>query len=261
MAADTGQTDSTPRVLIANINRGTISSATAMGFIQALAAGVASTIVCAESGPYLDSGRNRAIANALVAQSPWDWLLFIDSDVEFTPDNIRVLLEPTTHEFYDPEMCPIMGGVYVNPFDDGGVEGEEPGDTIGPVVYEWVERTDLHGEKAGVPTMTFRRLSRKSLEALAPAKFWHDDDFWMDDEEAVVKVDCVGTGFLAIHRSLLVEMEATYAQPLPWFEEPVRDGVHYGEDMGFCLRVMDMGYPVLVNRACTVLHHKTIKLT
>ncbi len=258
--ADTGSTTeqgSHPRVLIANINRGTISSATAMGFISALTSGAAVTILCAESGPYLDSGRNRAIANALVAQQPWEWLLWIDSDIEFTPDNIRALLSPYTESLtsginLSPSGYPLIGGVYVNPFDDGGVAGEENGDHIGPVVYEWVTRDDLHGEKAGVPTDTFRRLSRKSLEALPGLRF---------PDDPIIEVDCVGTGFLAMHRSLLTRMEDIYAQPLPWFDEPVRDGIHYGEDMGFCLRVMDMGYPVLVNRAVTVLHHKTIKLT
>lgn len=249
--AASGTSPARPRVLIANINRGSISSNTMVGIIQSLQSDAAHGLVVAESGPYLDSGRNKAIANALTLPD-WDFLLFIDSDIEFTPAHINTLLDPYVTGL-DPRVHPVMGGIYHNPFGDDGVPGEDPSqDRVGPVVYEWVERDDLLGEKAGIPTPTFRRLSRKALAALPQIPLQLDSD--------VCQVACVGTGFLAIHRDFLTHMEATYAQPLPWFEEPVRDGVHYGEDMGFCLRLMDMGYPVLVNRACTPLHHKTMKL-
>lgn len=249
-----------PRIIVANINRGQISANTMIGIIQSLQANVIHGLVVVESGPYLDAGRNKAVANAMQVPD-WDWLLFIDSDIEFEPAHVTTLFAPTREPFYNPEECPVLGGIYANPFADDGVPGEVEGqDRVGPVVYEWVEVDNLLGEKAGIPTPTFRRLSRKALAALPGAKWWYEDDFWMDDNGDVCKVDCVGTGFLAIHRSLLTRMQATYPEPLVWFEEPVRDGVHFGEDMGFCLRLMDMGYPVLVNRACTPLHHKTMKL-
>lgn len=236
--------------MAANISRGQVSTQFVSGLIGSLQTDTLHGLVMVESGPYLDAGRNKAIANCL--QLPdWEWLLFIDSDIEFTPAHIRTLLHHHATGELDPAFFPVIGGVYINPFGDGGVPGEEEDDDrIGPVVYEWVERDDLDGEKAGVPTTSFRRLSRKSLAALSPVL----------GIEPVAKAACIGTGFLAIHREFLHEMADLYAQPLPWFNEPVRDGVHYGEDMGFCLRVMDMGYPVLVNRACTPLHHKTLKL-
>lgn len=240
----------TPRVIVANISRGQVSTQMMVGTIQALQAQVIHGLVMVESGPYLDSGRNKAIANAFT-QPDWEWLLFIDSDIEFTPAHVTALLAPYAAGELHPGICPVIGGLYINPFGDEGVPGEtEFEDKIGPVAYEWVSRDDLHGEKAGVPTMTFRRLSRKALAA-------QRDHLHV---EQVAKVACVGTGFMAIHRTFLTQMSERYGQPLPWFEEPVLDGVHYGEDMGFCLRVMAMGYPVLVNRACTPLHHKTIKL-
>ncbi len=221
------------------------------GVIQSLQAGLVHGFVMAESGPYLDSGRNRAIANCLEQpDDAWEWLLFVDSDVEFTPQHVADLLRPYTAEFpLDPTAFPVIGGIYANPFADE-VPGEAEGDDrIGPVAYEWVSVTNLHGELEGVPTYTFRRLSRKSLAALSSI-FGED----------VCQVAAVGTGFMAIHKSLLRTMEAKYGQPLPWFEEPVRNGIHFGEDFGFHLRLMDMGYPVLVHRGVTPLHHKTIKL-
>ncbi len=246
-----------PRVVIATISRDSLRMGMVGGVIQSLQAGVAHGFVMAESGPYLDSGRNRAVANCLT-QPPdaWEWLLFIDSDVEFTPEHIATLFSPYT---YTPESeyplsattHPLIAGIYANPFNDE-VPGEEEGaDRIGPVAYEWVSVTNLAGELAGIPTETFRRLSRKSLAALPSVDDHHED---------VCGVAAVGTGFMGIHRSFLTHMESEYAQPLPWFEEPVHNGIHYGEDMGFCLRLMDMGYPVLVHRGVTPLHHKTIKL-
>lgn len=222
-----------PRVIIANISRGHLSASMVAGVIQSLQADVAHGFVMAESGPYLDAGRNRAVANCLThAAGTWEWLLFVDSDIEFTPKHITMLLAPYASGALDPITCPLIGGIYANPFNDS-VPGEEEGaDRIGPVAYEWLEVDDLQGELAGVPTFTFRRLSRKALAALPP--YCEGDD--------VCQVACVGTGFMAIHRSLLTHMEATYPQPLPWFDEPVRDGVHYGEDMGF---PVDPATPVL----------------
>jgi hypothetical protein len=262
-----------PRVLIANINRGTISTPMALGMLNSIITGAAVSAVVVESGPYLDAGRNKAVANAYRVtvegavdlphqlELAWDWLLFVDSDIEFTQDHIRILFDPVLHDTYDPYVLPVISGVYVNPFDDAAVPGEEadekenggqPGH-FGPVVYEWVQREDLLGELAGVPTWAHRRISRKGLSTLPPV-----DGLWNDG--SVCEVAATGAGFLAIHREFLDLMQRTYPEPMVWFDEPIRGGVHCGEDFGFCLRVRDMGYPVLVNRACTPMHHKTTKL-
>jgi hypothetical protein len=228
-----------PRVLLANINRGQVSSAFMMGAIQALQQDVIHGMVVVESGPYLDDGRNKAIANAL--QLPdWEWLLFVDSDIEWQPHHVTTLLEGYTYDFLNAEDSPVMAGVYVNPFDDG-----RHADNVGPVVYGWGEYNGP-GEEDGM--MTFVRMSREELADLN------------NGNGPVCEVEAVGTGFLALHRSLLLTMQDKFDAPLIWFHEPVVGGVHFGEDMGFCLRLRDLGYPVLVNRACTPIHHKTMKL-
>lgn len=261
MAAQAATDPIPPRVIIANISRGQLSMNMVAGVIQSMQADLVHGFVMAESGPYLDAGRNRAVANCLAhPEDAWEWLLFVDSDVEFTPEHIARLFEPYQGDHgLRTSTYPVIAGIYCNPFTDE-VPGEEEGaDHIGPVVYEWVAVTNLQGELEGIPTETFRRLSRKSLAAIPPMTHHHADG-WDSTYDDLARVAAVGTGFMAIHRTLLREMEARYAQPLPWFEEPVRNGVHYGEDMGFCLRLMDMGYPVLVHRGVTPLHHKTIKL-
>ena len=235
------ETPTRPRVLLANINRGQVSSAFMMGAIQSLQADVIHGMVVVESGPYLDDGRNKVVANAL--QLPdWEWLLFVDSDIEFQPHHITTLLEGYVDGSHNLDECPVIAGVYVNPFDDG-----LHADNVGPVVYEW---GDYHGIGAEEGMESFRRLSREQLA----------DRVGEYADYPVCRVDAVGTGFLALHRSLLLTMQAKFEPPLIWFHEPVVGGVHFGEDMGFCLRLRDLGYPVLVNRACTPIHHKTMKL-
>lgn len=232
----------TPRVLLANINRGQVSSAFMMNAIQALQADAIHGMVVVESGPYLDDGRNKAVANAL-ALPDWEWLLFIDSDIEFSPSHITQLLSHHAAGDLDPRRHPVIAGVYVNPFDDGLYT-----DNIGPVVYGWGDYT---GPGAEPGMETFIRMTREQLADLPSIA---------EETEDIVRVQAVGTGFLAIHRHLLTAMQNVYEPPLVWFHEPVYNGVHFGEDMGFCLRLRDLGYPVLVNRAVTPLHHKTIKL-
>lgn len=251
-----------PRVLLANINRGSISTPMASGIINSLSSHRIRTVLFAESGPYLDAGRNNAVANALDVLDEdgnltWDWLLFVDSDVEFAPGHVDTLFAPTLHPDYDPMACPIISGVYLNPYKDNGIVGEEDDPTdahVGPVAYEWVERDDLAGELNGTPTFAFRRISKSTLAALPP------HPLTSSIYAPICEVACVGAGFMALHHSLLTRMLEEFGQPTPFFCEPIVNGVHLGEDMGFCHRVREMGYPVLVNRDCFLLHHKTVQL-
>lgn len=253
-----------PRVIIANINPGHILAECVVGIINSLRTGTALSIAFAHSGPYLDSGRNKITAAVLASDLPWEWVLMVDSDIEFDSTHVDTLLAPTLHPSFSPAAYPVLSGVYVNTFDNDDVPGEEddaPGNHMGPVIFEYTKVTNLHGELNGIPTPNFRRLARSSLATRAPVnEAWNPPG---DDTtpSPVCEVDGVGAGFLAIHRDFLTKMADVYPEPLHWFHEPVTPhGVHLGEDFGFCLRVREMGYPVLVNRACTVLHHKTIKL-
>jgi hypothetical protein len=242
-----------PRVCLTTMARESISIWTHAGIVQAMTTGRAAYHLAIEAGPYLDDGRNKCIGNALAIRDEddnllWDWHLFVDSDIEFANDHLEALFAPTAHADYDPT---------VYPFNDSGVPGDVPdaaGGYFGPVAYEWTERDDLPGEKAGVPTMAFRRLSRAAFATRPPV-----NEFWNADGQ-VTQVDAIGTGFLAIHASLLTKMYEHYGEPLPWFDEPIRNGVHLGEDFGFALRCMDLGYPVLAHRGCTPMHNKTTKL-
>jgi hypothetical protein len=261
-----------PRVLILNISPGNINTRMAIGVVESITSGAAVNVVFASSGPYLDAGRNKAIAHSrrvtvegiqdLPHDIPlaWDWLLFIDSDIEFRAEDIRTLLTPTLHPTYDPFMYPILSGVYVNPFDEGPVPGEDASPTnsyYGPVAYQWAERDDFPGALNGIRTPFLQRLSSRHLEIRQPVNEDWNPPGTVTTPSPVCEVDACGAGFLAIHHSLIDAMERVYPEPMVWFDEPVHKGVHCGEDFGFCIRVQEMGYPVLVNRACRVPHYKT----
>lgn len=251
--------------------RDSIGINTHVSIIHAMQTGRVVHHLVIASGPYLDAGRNKGIHGAMQLVDPdapngfgWDWFLFVDGDIEFDLATFDALFHVVAHPDYNPTRYPVIGGVYINPFDDAGVEGDEedaryPGH-IGPVVYEWIERDDLAGKLAGIPTFTFSRLSRTALATRPPVnKSWNPPGT-ETSPSPICEVAAIGTGFLAIHSSILVTLGEHFGEPLPWFDEPVVNGVHYGEDFGFCHRVRSLGYPVLAHRGCTPLHHKTIKL-
>lgn len=165
-------------------------------------------------GPYLDDGRNKAVEAFLKMDG--DVLLFIDSDISFTRDDVRYVVDACTPE------NPVVGGAYFSP------------------MYEkfFCVAYDLNDEK--------ELISLKVSEVL--------------DMEGLRPCDAIGTGFMAIHRSLLEMMPEYFGYPQPWFAELVVNETHLGEDMTFCLRVGSLGFkPQLVCDA-KVTHYKTVGL-
>lgn len=254
-----------PRVTLCVMSREQINLAAHVSIVQVM--DKVAYHLALSSGPYLDAGRNKCVATAMNIRDEtgalaWDWFMFTDSDVQFTPAHLEILFGPTVHPSYNPIAYPVIGGVYVNPFDDGGVPGEEATEYsgfFGPVAYEWTEVDNLPGLE-GVPTPTFRRYSRKNLATLPPVDMPWNPPGTDVSPSPICQVAALGTGFLAIHASLLTRMLEHYGVPLPWFDEPVIGGVHFGEDMGFAARLADLGYPVLAHRGCTPIHHKTTML-
>lgn len=268
MAAATTLKSLLARVLILNINPGHISTPTVRGLLSASASGCA--VMADESPPYLDDARNAMIAKAITVRGsrrkgliPWDHVLFVDSDVAFNPDSLATLFSPMLHPDYDPQVTPVMCGVYYNTFDEM-VPGddEECGAWTDPVVYEWVRRTYKQDDPSVPTRWGFRRLSQ-----LAFATREAYDAPWNPPAPAhsptsglITEVGAAGTGFMAIHHSVIDDLSLHHEAPTPWFAEPNLNRTHLGEDMAFCHRVRALGYPVLVNRACVLLHGKTVWL-
>lgn len=80
--------------------------------------------------------------------------------------------------------------------------------------------------------------------------------------DRLVKVAATGAAFLLVHRDVLVAVrDAKFSSVFPWFQEVERDGEHVGEDVEFCLRAGEVGFPVLVDTRVKVGHAKSLLLT
>ena len=150
-----------------------------------------------------------------------DWLLFADSDVTWTPKDIHTLLP----DVVDAEnRC--VSGVYLRATSE-----------LATCLWDFNYETNLFD-----PIVYERLLERPR------------------DDQGYIAVDAAGCGFMAIHRSLLEEMLAMWHKPTSPFCEPIMNGVHMGEDFGFCARLKHMGYNVLVQPDVKLGHLKYARL-
>lgn len=193
-------------------------------------------VITAQSGPYLDVGRNDLVANAL-AQSTADWFIWLDDDVQFTPDAARTLLSTAITMSRD--------------FASGPYASWDP--IFGPciVAYRLTDfDPDIHPEKI-------------EPHRLADGRFFHPIP--LDAcPTAPTDVSSFGAGFMATSRVMLEDMQSKFANPQPWFAEQVIPGVNggiwLGEDHIFCMRAHHIGYPPLLVPDAKVTHIKRTHL-
>ena len=205
---------------LGNINAGKLSVGFVTSLISSLQAGVFEKVILKAHGPYLDDGRNHVVREFL-NQTDCEYLLFIDSDITWTPEHVTSLLEAASRKR-------VVGGVYLNPYPTG----------IHPVVYNSFYDTDLE------------------VATLVPTPM---DDINSSDSR-LVPCQAVGTGFMCIHRDILTAIGEKFEAPCEYFAEPVVNGVHVGEDLAFCLRAHHLGFGVFVDKATVVNHTKEITL-
>lgn len=172
-------------------------------------------------GPYLDDGRNTVIEKALAdTDNPFDYLLFVDSDISWTPEDVRVIVA-TAHDYGEPA---IFSGAY-----SSSREGK-------PFVVAGRTSPD---------TGNIECFTIPEFQALGATP---------------VRVDGAGAGFLLIPRVVIDTLLEIHGFPSPWFCEPIINGVHLGEDYGFCLRAADAGFPTYLVPSITLLHNKVVAL-
>lgn len=75
--------------------------------------------------------------------------------------------------------------------------------------------------------------------------------------DTLVRVHGTGAACLLIHRSVLEKMGETFPEPAPWFFDGVWNGHEFGEDIAFCYRAGQVGFPVHVHTGIRVGHLKT----
>lgn len=177
-------------------------------------------------GPYLDDARNTLIERCLEDRdNPFEYLLFVDSDIAWTPEHVRTIVAAAEAHRDEP-------AIYVGAYSSNRPEGQfvvagnfEPG-TRNVRCFTLEEFYEIHTETG----------------------------------EGMVRIDGAGAGFMLIPRIIIDTLLALYGPPIPWFCEPVIDGVHHGEDYGFCLRAADHGFPTYLVPSITLLHNKTVAL-
>jgi GT2 family glycosyltransferase len=217
------------------ITAGEIRMETVESLCACLATNTVAKVFFIQSGPYLDNGRNEIVRTFRLPEvrDYCTHLLMVDSDIAFTPDDVRAL-------YAAAEERAVVGGVYYNNFSG----------TIKPIVYGPVD-IEVDG------------VVRHSLKEI---DHWADGwEFWPKDQtveglDPLVKVDAMGAGFLMIRYEVLDVMEAVHGEPQPFFDEPVIDGVHFGEDLAFCLRAYERGFSVWAHREVEVAHVKSVML-
>jgi len=95
---------------------------------------------------------------------------------------------------------------------------------------------------------------------LLPTLYLFDDDgvFRLNTYPVgdLVQVDATGCHCLLIHRSVLEHPGWDTAHPLPWFRMDVRGGEEISEDIWFCRRAGDLGFPIWVDCGARTGHVK-----
>lgn len=111
-----------------------------------------------------------------------------------------------------------------------------------------------------VGALCFSQKWKDGKQGFFPTLFVTDgEDTWRMDRypaDQLIQVDATGTGCLLVHRSVFEKMKEIYEPPFPWFQETVKDGRHIGEDVTFCNRARECGFPIAVHTGIKTGHVK-----
>lgn len=176
-------------------------------------------------GGQISQGRNECVKAFLDGHPTAELLIFIDSDMGWDPDAVEFLAQTM-----DATGLPILGGLCFGakalPCQPGQQRGHEL--DVFPTLYAWDERRGGFDTKYDYPP------------------------------DEIVEVGATGAAFLMIHRRVL-ETILTSEGP-EWFT-PVRiDGKPkpFGEDLSFCMRARNHGFPTHVHTGVKTSHHKSV---
>ena len=169
------------------------------------------------SGPRIAHARNLMVETFLT-ETRAEWLLMVDSDMVFNPEDIDTLFEVA-----DPEEVPIVGGLCFG--------------------------APISGQM--FPTMYVMRDATTTEDGEIVQKVWDYPEY------GLCKVDGTGAAFLLMHRGALTKIGARFKGDAPWFcEGTVYKGMSFGEDMAFCMRAQAMDIPIHVHTGAKIGHVK-----
>lgn len=183
-------------------------------------------------GPYLDDGRNMCV-ETFIHHTDSDYLLFIDSDIEFEVNQPYALIETMIEQ-----GVTVATGVYYSPNVHSLVKG------ITPVIYQWGPNPHMKNlDDPSTLVQDLIPLTVDQLDSFTPGNKLHP-------------IDSCGAGFLAIHRSVFHDVSSHQPRgyPAPWFGTAVIEGIHMHEDHVFCIRAAAVGHQPHV-LPCLELRH------
>lgn len=177
--------------------------------------------------------RNQMVTDML-AHEKAEWLWMLDVDAAFAPNMLHCLLEDA-----DPTERPVIGALCH--YRKARMVDDKP-------VFD---RFGLH-EVETVPTMYKVEMHDGIYEG-----FRHIERYGL----GLCEVDATGCHCLLVHRSVFEAIKSDH--PYRWFREDEWSpgGPVVGEDIWFCLKARELGYPIYVDTRLEAGHVKRFILT
>lgn len=180
----------------------------------------------------LAAARNGAV-KAFLEDNKADWLWFVDTDMGFGSDTVDRLLA-SAH----PENRPVVGAMTFSAMreEEDGLGGFRL--LFTPVIMDWVH-TD---EQTGFSVR------------------------WDYPKDELTRCDGTGSACILIHRSVFEQVREMYTAENPqwanWYSRVINPATKelVGEDLSFCLRLLQRGIPVHVDTSVQTTHAKRLWL-
>lgn len=171
------------------------------------------------SGANVSHGRNQIVGMFLDTEH--EWLLTLDTDIQFPADLVERLLEQA-----DATERPVVAGLYF-----GSSEGQ-----LWPLLYQFADAPD---QPSGVQTMRLGEYPKELMQVVATG------------------AGCM----LIHRSVLEEMRDAAFDEAFPYYQETgYINGKVTGEDVTFCLRVQKLGHPVYVDTRIELGHVKPMVL-
>ncbi len=180
------------------------------------------------SGANISHARNHLTLQFLDENPQAEWLLWVDSDMEFEDDALTRLIDSA-----DPVERPIVGGLCF---------GEDADTGLFPTIY------------------VFQKTPEGEVKSIRLGDYPDDTMFQVAATGAAFLL--IHRGALEAMRA------EQFNETWPFFQELEWNGAPVGEDIGFCARAAltrsetwPNGIPIFVNTAVKISHHKSHMLT
>lgn len=184
----------------------------------------------ANSGGITDS-RNVVVAQFLDGTDD-DWLLWLDADMGFAPDTIDRLILAAGENLERPIVGALCFYQWVVEHGMDPLGAPQAGYAYAPTIFQFVRE----GSAETTPLLRYPK-------------------------DTLVQCAATGSACVLVHRSVFEKMRDEFAGPHHWYSRPVVDGREFGEDLTFCIRAGNCGFPVYVDTAVHTSHKKFVYLT